>query len=49
VAEAGEGAYAAFAAIERLAYGLAGRRPPAAPLRSHLDPDPPRLTEDWFC
>ncbi len=49
VAEAGGNADAAFAAIERLAYGLAGRRPPAAPPRAHLAPDPPRLTEDWFC
>ena len=49
VAETGGNADAAFAAIERLAYGLVGRRPPAAPPRSHLNPDPPRLTEDWFC
>ncbi len=49
VAEAGGNADVAFAAIERLAYGLAGRRPPAALPRRHLNPDPPRLTEDWFC
>ncbi|WP_374687666.1 CUAEP/CCAEP-tail radical SAM (seleno)protein [Promineifilum sp.] len=40
--------YEAFAAIERLAYGLAGRRAPA-PLAASLKPTPPRLTEDWFC
>jgi hypothetical protein len=44
--------HAAFAAIERLAYRLAGRPQPArsrdrSPLR--LWPTPPRLTEDWFC
>lgn len=49
VAEAGDDAHAAFATIERLAYGLAGRRQPAALPRASLDPDPPRLTEDWFC
>jgi len=49
VAEAGGDAGAAFAAIERLAYGLAGRRAPDAPPRSHRNPAPPRLTEDWFC
>jgi len=49
VAEVGGNADTAFAAIERLAYGLAGRRPPAAPPRAHPAPDPPRLTEDWFC
>jgi radical SAM superfamily enzyme YgiQ (UPF0313 family) len=49
VAEAGGDADATFAAIERLAYGLAGRRPPDAPPRAHANPAPPRLTEDWFC
>ena len=43
---------AAFAAIERLAYGLARRQVPATwgtgrPRR--IRPTPPRLTEDWFC
>lgn len=41
--------YATFAAVEQLAYGLAGRpaprwQPPLIP-----EPAPPRLTEDWFC
>jgi radical SAM superfamily enzyme YgiQ (UPF0313 family) len=49
VAEAGGDADVAFAAIERLAYGLAGRRPPDAPPHTHTNPAPPRLTEDWFC
>ena len=49
VAEAGGDADAAFAAIERLAYGLAGRRAPNSPPRIHHAPAPPRLTEDWFC
>ena len=49
VAEAGGEADEAFAAIERLAYGLAGRRVPDAPPRTHHNPTPPRLTEDWFC
>lgn len=42
----------AFAAIEQLAYTLAGRRPPRhAPAVGaiRLRPTPPRLTEDWFC
>lgn len=43
---------AAFAAIERLAYQLAGRplstRPAGSPPR-RIRPTPPRLTEDWFC
>jgi len=48
-AQAGSGAYEAFAAVERLAYEVAGRQPPQ--WRSPLVPDlpPPRLTEDWFC
>ena len=49
VAEAGSEADVAFAAIERLAYGMAGRRAPDAPPRAHANPAPPRLTEDWFC
>jgi len=49
VAEAGGEADAAFVTIESLAYGLAGRRLPAAPPRIHANPAPPRLTEDWFC
>ncbi len=43
---------AAFAAIERLAYGMANRPLPgrAAPGRPRrIRPTPPRLTEDWFC
>jgi radical SAM superfamily enzyme YgiQ (UPF0313 family) len=50
IAERGEEPYAAFAAIEAVAYGLAGRRPPTPVVaRDHIDPAPPRLTEDWFC
>jgi radical SAM superfamily enzyme YgiQ (UPF0313 family) len=49
LAESGGDAYATFAAIERLVYGLAGRRPPTAAPPTHLAPAPPRLTEDWFC
>jgi hypothetical protein len=44
-------AHSAFAAVEALAYHLAGRASPnpprGAPVR--LRPTPPRLTEDWFC
>ncbi len=48
-AQAGSGAYKAFAAVERLAYEAAGRQSPQ--WRAPLVPDlpPPRLTEDWFC
>jgi hypothetical protein len=47
--QAGDDPYHTFAAIERLAYTLAGRpiphwSPPITP-----EPAPPRLTEDWFC
>ena len=49
VAQVGGDADAAFVAIERLAYGVAGRRAPDAPPRTHHTPAPPRLTEDWFC
>ena len=49
VAQVGGDADAAFVAIERLAYGVAGRRAPHAPPRTHHTPAPPRLTEDWFC
>ncbi len=38
-----------FVALEKLAYEMDGRSPPA---QSHLTlyhPAPPRLTEDWFC
>lgn len=44
----GEPAAVTFEAVRRLAYSLAGQTPPthaAAPLR----PQPPRLTENWFC
>lgn len=44
---------AAFAAIERLAYGMANRplpiRSPSGRLSHRIRPTPPRLTEDWFC
>ena len=42
---------ATFSAIERLAYGLAGRPVPAPQLDRprRIRPTPPRLTEDWFC
>ncbi len=41
----------AFAAVERLAYKLAGRTAPVSPRTApvRLRPTPPRLTEDWFC
>ncbi len=39
---------AAFEAVERVAYLIAGRVPPL-PGREKLLPPPPRLTEDWFC
>jgi hypothetical protein len=45
--------HAAFAAIERLAYQMAGRPLPTRSLGQspppRLKPTPPRLTEDWFC
>lgn len=44
---------AAFAAVERLAYGMANRTVPnprlAGPRARRIRPTPPRLTEDWFC
>lgn len=50
---AADGQREAFAAIERLAYGMAGRprpNPMRLGLRARLaKPTPPRLTEDWFC
>jgi radical SAM superfamily enzyme YgiQ (UPF0313 family) len=53
IAEAAADAYAAFAAVERLAHAMAGRPlsvEPAADLQSRrIRPAPPRLTEDWFC
>jgi len=49
IAERGDDPQAAFAAIEHLAYGMAGRRLPEPAPRGHLNPAPPRLTEDWFC
>ena len=42
----------AFAAVEQLAYTLAGRPPPPRTAGNgaiRLRPAPPRLTEDWFC
>jgi hypothetical protein len=44
-------AQAAFAAVEALAYNLAGRASPSPPRGApvRLRPTPPRLTEDWFC
>ena len=42
----------AFAAVEQLAYTLAGRPPPQRAAGNgaiRLRPAPPRLTEDWFC
>lgn len=49
VAERGDDVYTAFASIEQLAYGIAGRRPPLPPDTLTFAPAPPRLTEDWFC
>lgn len=42
-------AFAAFAAVEKVAYELDGRSPPPQPLLTPYQPAPPRLTEDWFC
>ncbi len=39
---------AAFAQIEAVAYRTADR-PPPPPLSLQASPEPPRLTEDWFC
>jgi hypothetical protein len=47
--QAGSDPYEIFAEIERLAYGMAGRRPPPRAARRLIKPAPPRLTEDWFC
>jgi radical SAM superfamily enzyme YgiQ (UPF0313 family) len=45
--------HVAFAAVERLAYGMALRplltRSPAMRSSRLIRPTPPRLTEDWFC
>lgn len=41
--------YHTFARIEQLAYEMAGRQPPAWPALRLIQPEPPRLTEDWFC
>ena len=41
--------FAAFVAVERLAYELDGRSPPPKPPLILAQPAPPRLTEDWFC
>lgn len=49
IAERAGDAEEVFVAIERLAYGMAGRRPPEFAPRGHPNPAPPRLTEDWFC
>jgi radical SAM superfamily enzyme YgiQ (UPF0313 family) len=49
VEQAGSDPYDTFADIERLAYGMAGRRPTPQPALRLIKPDPPRLTEDWFC
>ena len=44
---------AAFAAVERLAYGMAHRPSPnprlTDPRVRRIRPTPPRLTEDWYC
>jgi hypothetical protein len=49
--EAAGDAQAAFAAVEALAYSLAGWASPHPPREApaRLRPTPPRLTEDWFC
>lgn len=49
IAERGDDPDEAFATIERLAYAMAGQRPPEPAARVRLKPVPPRLTEDWFC
>lgn len=46
---AGDDPFATFAIIEQLAYGLAGRTLPQWQPAAAPEPEPPRLTEDWFC
>lgn len=46
---AGDDPYEAFAAIEAVAYEMAGRRQPRWERPLIPDLPPPRLTEDWFC
>ncbi|MCI0393340.1 MAG: CUAEP/CCAEP-tail radical SAM protein [Chloroflexi bacterium] len=41
--------YQTFAAVERLAYQVAGRPAPAWSPPARPAAPPPRLTEDWFC
>ncbi|MDH5506132.1 MAG: CUAEP/CCAEP-tail radical SAM protein [Anaerolineae bacterium] len=48
-ANAGGDPYQSFAAIEALAFGLAGMQVPIAAAPAEALPSPPRLTEDWFC
>lgn len=47
--KAGDDPFETFAIIEQLAYGLAGRVLPQWQPPAELKPQPPRLTEDWFC
>jgi hypothetical protein len=50
LAQAGNGdAYATFAAIEQVAYGLAQKPKPVWQKPLFPDLPPPRLSEDWFC
>ena len=46
---ADEDPFAAFAAVERAAYTLAGLVPPAAEVAPIGAVAPPRLSEHWFC
>lgn len=49
VERAGDDAYANFAAIEELAYAMAGKSAPAWEVPAVSPVAPPRLSEDWFC
>ena len=44
-----EDAPATWDAVRALAYGVAGRPLPDEPMPPVFRPDPPRLTEHWFC
>jgi hypothetical protein len=47
--DAGEDARETWDAVRSLAYQAAGRPLPDEPVPPVFIPDPPRLTEHWFC
>jgi hypothetical protein len=47
--DSGEDAPATWDAVRALAYAAAGRPLPDEPMPPEFRPDPPRLTEHWFC